>query len=148
MKCDYKVKKDFEEFLSCSGLIRKDKIKCYVYWVNKFLYYCKYRSHKPVNHNISSYLDKLEKDERIADWQVKQAADAVLIYIEKFLGQQKAFSSKITNSQIENQENCKTNQQHENSWEAVLNIFHKNIRLRHHSPCKSGLYKPAEYPKC
>jgi len=36
-----------------------------------------YKINKPVSQNIPSYLEKLEKDERIKDWQVKQAADTV-----------------------------------------------------------------------
>ena len=35
-------KKDFENFLSRTGLIRQDEIKYYVYWVIKFLNYCNY----------------------------------------------------------------------------------------------------------
>jgi hypothetical protein len=38
-----------------------------------------------MSQNIASYLEKLEKDERIKDWQVKQAVDAVLIYVEKII---------------------------------------------------------------
>jgi len=77
MEWDYKIKKDFESFLSRTGLVHKDKIKYYVYWINKFLYFSRYRPNKPVSQNIPSYLEKLEKDERIKDWQVKQAADTV-----------------------------------------------------------------------
>jgi len=77
MEDDHKTKKDFKNFLSRTGLIRQDKIKYYVYWVIKFLNYCNYRPIKPLNQNIPPYLEQLEKDERIKEWQVKQAADTV-----------------------------------------------------------------------
>jgi len=60
MEWDYKIKKDFESFLSRTGLVHKDKIKYYVYWINKFLYFSRYRPNKPVSQNIPSYLEKLE----------------------------------------------------------------------------------------
>ena len=63
-------KKDFENFLSRTGLIRQDEIKYYVYWVIKFLNYCNYRPIKSFNQNSSPYLEQLEKDERIKEWQV------------------------------------------------------------------------------
>lgn len=131
MNWNLKQKNNFEEFLAHSGLIRKDKIKYYIYWVNKFHYYCKYRFHKPINHNIVSYLEKLEKDVRIADWQVKQAADAVLIYTEKFLSQQKISILSTISAQMDEQGNCKTNRQQNNNWGTVLSKFHNNIRFRH-----------------
>ncbi len=65
MERGHETIEDFEAFLSQTGLVRKDKIKYYAYWVNKFLNYSKYRSNKPMNQNIPSYLEKLEKDERI-----------------------------------------------------------------------------------
>jgi hypothetical protein len=49
------------------------------------------------------YKIKLEKDERIKDWQVKQAADAVLIYIEKFMNERKISINLTTNAQKEKQ---------------------------------------------
>ncbi len=63
-----RMNKDFEEFLVQSGLVQKNRIKYYVRWVNKFLYYCKFRADNPINLNIYSYINHLEQDEKIADW--------------------------------------------------------------------------------
>jgi len=126
-------KKDFENFLSRTGLIRQDKIKYYVYWVIKFLNYCNYRPIKPLNQNITPYLEQLEKDERIKEWQVKQAADAVLIYVEKYLCERRNSIPLTINTLIEKQEKSKSAQQ-SMPWESVLSQFGNNIRLRHYSP--------------
>ena len=131
---------DFEAFLSQTGLVRKDKIKYYAYWVNKFLNYIKYRPNKPMNQKIPSYLEKLEKDERIKAWQVKQAADAVLIYVEKFLCERKTSVPLTINTPMEKQEKSKSGQQ-SSSWEFVLSQFHNNIRLRHYSPRAEKSYR-------
>ncbi len=34
-----------------------DKINYYVYWINKFLYFSRYRPNKPMSQNIPSYLE-------------------------------------------------------------------------------------------
>ena len=66
------------------------------------------------NDSINCYLHSLEVDQYTADWQVKQAADAVLIFVQKFLRQP--------------QPPCNSNK-----WEYILNETRKNIRLRHYS---------------
>ena len=67
MEWDYKIKKDFKSFLSRTGLVHKDKIKYYVYWINKFLYFSRYRPNKPVSQNIllRHYSPRIEKSYRI-----------------------------------------------------------------------------------
>ena len=140
MERGHETIEDFEAFLSQTGLVRKDKIKYYAYWVNKFLNYSRYRPNKPLNQNIPSYLEKLEKDERIKAWQVKQAADAVLIYVEKFLCERKTSVPLTINTPMEIQEKSKSGQQSSN-WEFVLSQFHNNIRLRHYSPRTEKSYR-------
>ena len=87
-----------------------------------------------------NYKIKLEKDERIKDWQVKQAADAVLIYIEKFMNERKISINLSTNAQKEKQGNSNPEQQ-SSTWEYVLSQFHKNILLRHYSPRTEKSYR-------
>jgi len=76
---------DFQAFLSKLGTIPKDKIKFYIHWVRRFLKSCNYQLENINTERVSQYLDSLESDEKIADWQVKQVADAVMLYVEQFL---------------------------------------------------------------
>jgi hypothetical protein len=82
-----KADKDFERYLLDSSLVRKDRIRYYVNWVNKFLAFWKFRPDKPFDIILSSFLNSLEANPNIAEWQAKQAADAILIYSEKSLKQ-------------------------------------------------------------
>lgn len=77
--------RDFETFLSKLGTIPDDKTKFYVHWVRRFLKSCNYQLDNIKTERVSQYLDSLDADEKIADWQVKQAADAVILYVEKYL---------------------------------------------------------------
>jgi hypothetical protein len=77
---------DFQTYLSKSGKLPEDKIKYYICWTQRFLKFCKYQSEDINLEKITQYLDSLEADESITDWQVKQAVDAIITYIEQFLG--------------------------------------------------------------
>src|SRR3972149_247732 len=77
--------KDFETFLSKLGTIPENKTKFYIYWVRRFLKSCNYQLENINAQNVSQYLDSFDADEKIADWQVKQAADAVILYVEQYL---------------------------------------------------------------
>ena len=76
---------DFQAFLSKLGTIPEDKTKFYLHWVRRFLKSCNYQLDNINADLVSQYLDSLDADEKIADWQVKQAADAVILYVEKYL---------------------------------------------------------------
>jgi len=62
-----------------------EKARFYVYWVDRFLKYYQYRPSKPLAKAISSYLETMEIVSRFADWQVKQAKEAILLYTDKYL---------------------------------------------------------------
>ena len=143
MDLDLKKITHFEKYLILSGSVQKERVKYYVYWSKKFLDYCRYlpHTHRTVNQNLSSFLDKLERDDRVADWQIKQAADAVLIYTKKFPSRQKASSSVTADARIKNREDCKTDQKHDVNWEAIICKFHKHIQLRHYSPRTEKSYR-------
>jgi hypothetical protein len=79
---------EFQTFLSKSGKFSEDKIKYYIYWRQRFLKFCKYQSEDINLERITQYLDSLEADQSVADWQVKQAADAVITYVELCLKKQ------------------------------------------------------------
>ena len=79
------VLRDFEAFLVKLGSVPEHKIKFYIYWVRRFLKSCNYKLENISAEQISQYLDSLEADEKVKDWQVKQAADAVILYAEKYL---------------------------------------------------------------
>ena len=76
---------DFQAFLSKLGTIPEDKTKFYLHWVRRFLKSCNYQLDNINADLVSQYLDSLDADEKIADWQVKQAADAVILCVEKYL---------------------------------------------------------------
>jgi hypothetical protein len=76
---------EFEDFIKRHRLITPEKDRFYLYWVDRFLKYFQNRPSEPLAQIISSYLETIETDSRFADWQVKQAVDAILLYADKYL---------------------------------------------------------------
>ncbi len=120
---------DFETFLSQLGTVPKDKIKFYIHWVRRFLKFCNYQLENINTERVSQYLDSLDADEKIADWQVKQAADAVILYVEKYL---KRPLKQITSSAKDSGAKS-TDQKGSLPWEQTLEEAKNAIRLRHYS---------------
>jgi integron integrase len=120
---------DFEEFLSKLGTVPKDKIKFYIHWVRRFLKFCNYQLENINTERVSQFLDSLDADEKIADWQVKQAADAVILYVEKYLKK----SLKQSTSPAKDSRETSTDQKGSVQWKQTLEEVKSAIRLRHFS---------------
>jgi integron integrase len=120
---------DFEAFLSKMGTVPEEKIKFYVYWVRRFLKACNYELENIKMDRVSQYLDSLDADEKVADWQVRQAADAAILYIEKYL---KKPLQEITTTE-NNSRGESADQKGSLSWRQTLEEAKNLIRLRHYS---------------
>jgi integron integrase len=121
--------KDFEAFLIKLGNIPEDKIKFYIHWVRRFLKSCNYQLENINEEHISQYLESLEADEKIADWQVKQAADAVNLYVEEYLKKKFQQVPSSDKDYGEKSTDLKGSLQWKQTLEEATNV----IRLRHFS---------------
>ena len=120
---------DFEKFLSKLGSIPQDKIRFYIHWVRRFLKSCNYQLDNINTQHVSQYLDSLDADEKIADWQVRQAADAVILYVQKYL---KRPLQPITSLARDSREKS-ADQKRSLPWQQTLDEAKNVIRLRHYS---------------
>ncbi|TET65058.1 MAG: hypothetical protein E3J56_16355 [Candidatus Aminicenantes bacterium] len=132
---------EFEEFLKRSHLVPPEKAWFYVYWVDRFLKYYQQRPSKPFNQIVASYLETMETDSRFAAWQVKQAADAVLLYAEKYLKSDKRFVTLSTSDSIELKSNISNSGKNIYDWKEIFIRLHENMRLRHYSPRTEKAYR-------
>ena len=80
---------DFQKFLLSRGFTTAKNVPFYANWVSKFIAFS--NRHEEVNHDLlfEEFLDKLKSQENIADWQIKQARDAVQLYLTHFMGDKK-----------------------------------------------------------
>lgn len=121
--------RDFEAFLVNLGSVPQDKVKFYIHWVWKFLKSCHYQLDSINTESLSQYLDSLEADEKIADWQVKQATDAVILYVEKYLKKSLQHNIPDVKESGEKSNDSKVSFQ----WKQTLEEAKNLIRLKHFS---------------
>ena len=130
---------EFEDFLKRHRLVTPEKARFYVYWVDRFLKYLQNRPSKPVAQIVSSYLEAMETNPRFADWQVKQAADAILLYADKYLKPKPSLLS--SNGSIESKSMGPNNGRNSADWKEIFNKLHESMRLRHYSPRTEKSYR-------
>jgi hypothetical protein len=81
------------------------------------------RPSKLVAQIVSSYLEAMETNPRFADWQVKQAADAILLYADKYLKPKP--SLLLSNGSIESKPMGPNNGRNSADWKEIFNKLYK-----------------------
>ena len=118
--------KSLQAFFQYTGGISQDKVKYYIGWLNRFLEYYNGGLDGVSGDDLKAFGDYLENG-GYEDWQVKQAQEAVFLYIEKFLNHKIVFKdTDIAGKNSEHQASVET-------WEEAKNIFINKMRLRHYS---------------
>ncbi len=76
---------EFQEFLRSRNLVNEKYIQFYAHWASKFLTFS--NDHENLRHElrIEDFLNRLKAKQSIADWQIKQASDALSLYVNNFL---------------------------------------------------------------
>jgi integron integrase len=80
---------DFQKFLLSRGFAPPKNVPFYANWVSKFIAFS--NRHEELNHDLlfEKFLDKLKSQQNTADWQIRQAHDAVQLYITHFMADKK-----------------------------------------------------------
>jgi integron integrase len=83
---------DFQKFLLSRGFAPPKNVPFYANWVSKFLAFS--NRHEELNYDLlfEKFLDKLKSQKSTADWQIRQARDAVKLYITHFMADKKTAS--------------------------------------------------------
>jgi hypothetical protein len=80
---------EFQKFLLEKKLVPDKKASFYAHWVSRFLNYARDHElsateyHEPA---VIEFLNILQTDKRILDWQHRQADDAIRLYYFHYLG--------------------------------------------------------------
>ena len=83
----------------------------------------------------------METDSRFANWQVKQAADAILLYAEKYLKSDKRPVNLSTNGSVDSKRDVSNKVYNIPSWKEIFDKLHESLRLRHYSPRTEKSYR-------
>ncbi|MDI6801426.1 MAG: integron integrase [Thermodesulfovibrionales bacterium] len=83
---------EFQKFLIQKDLVPQKNTQFFAYWVNRYIAFAHDKKIDPSSYQKSAiieFLDILRSDERIRDWQLRQADDAVRLYYFHYLGDSK-----------------------------------------------------------
>lgn len=119
-------KNKLQEFFRDKGNIPQNKVKYYIRWLNKFMAYHSGSLDKVTLNNLKDFGDDLDL-QGYEEWQVKQAQEAVLLYVEKFLEKSIAYGNDKKDKKPIGVDT------HVESWEQAKDIFINRMRLRHYS---------------
>ncbi|MFH1798334.1 MAG: integron integrase [Candidatus Omnitrophota bacterium] len=75
---------EFQKFLITKQFAREETAPFYAYWVSEFLKFANDNKNFTLDINRVTFLKNLPARENIADWQVKQAENALRLYFEQF----------------------------------------------------------------
>jgi integron integrase len=83
---------DFQKFLLSRGFAPPKNVPFYANWVSKFIAFS--NRYEELNHDLlfEKFLDKLKSQKNTADWQIRQAHNAVKLYITHFMDDKKTAS--------------------------------------------------------
>jgi len=76
---------EFQNFLLSRSLVPKKNVPFYAHWVSKFLAFSNRNEELAHDLKVEKFLNYLKSQKNLADWQIKQAGDALRLYTHHFL---------------------------------------------------------------
>ncbi|MFB3887131.1 MAG: phage integrase N-terminal SAM-like domain-containing protein [Thermodesulfobacteriota bacterium] len=76
---------EFQDFLLSRSLVPEKNVSFYAYWVSKFLAFSNKNEAMSPELRVQKFLNHLKSQKNISDWQIKQADDAIRLYLHHFL---------------------------------------------------------------
>ncbi len=80
---------EFQEFLLSHKLAPEKHVLFLAIWASKFLAFSNRKGQQDIDLTVAEFLDSLKAKEDIHDWQVRQAGEAVRLYLSHFKGGEK-----------------------------------------------------------
>ena len=77
---------DFQQYLLSRKLVLGKSVTFYAYWANRYLTFSKRLKSADAAEALRMFLEDLQSQENIADWQVQQAKEAIQLYTTHFHG--------------------------------------------------------------
>jgi len=114
---------EFQAFLRSRKLVPEKNIPYFAFWASKFLYFCNKNNQLDNNKLVMEFMNSLQGDHRILDWQIRQAHQAVQVYLVNFNGKTASDAISISTGAVE-----------KNSHVAdIIKEMKRIIRLKHYS---------------
>jgi hypothetical protein len=76
---------DFQKYLMENKLVPEGHVSFYALWASRFLSFSNEHQDKTIELRKGLFLDSLTKEQKLQDWQVNQADNAIGLYLYHFL---------------------------------------------------------------
>ena len=114
---------DFQAFLCSRKLVPEKNIPYFSSWVSKFLHFCNKNNQLDNNKLVMEFMDSLQKDPRVLDWQIRQARQAVQVYLVNFKGKIVSDALHLSASSVAKGSDVSK----------IIEEMKRSIRLKHYS---------------
>jgi integron integrase len=114
---------DFQDFLRSRKLVPAKNIPYFANWVSKFLNFSNESTQSDYKKLILEFMDALGKTENVQDWQIRQAHQAIQLYLCNYRGNAASDSAPLSGSTAAKGENIPS----------ILKEMRGIIRLKHYS---------------
>jgi len=84
---------DFQDFLLSQKLAPEKNVPYLANWVSKFLAFNNRKGQADIGQTVAEFMNFLEAKEDIEDWQIRQAGEAVSLYLNHFKGSEEFYST-------------------------------------------------------
>lgn len=85
---------EFQDFLLNNGLVHEQYVPYYAQWVTKFLSFSERETASDGNSLVDNFLHSVQLENKILSWQVRQAEEAVQLYVHKFINNKAMLEAK------------------------------------------------------
>jgi integron integrase len=114
---------EFQKFLLSRSLVPEKNVPFHAYWASKFLSFSNNNENLTPDLRVREFLNHLKQQKNITDWQLKQADDALRLYINHFLnGNTSAISPNLPQTDKKFTDASK-----------ILGEMQEAIRIKHYS---------------
>ncbi len=115
---------EFQSWLQQRGIVQEHKIPYYAWWASRFLVFNNEHEELPLDVKIDRFVGELQKRQKYADWQIRQAEESARLYSGHFLNRN-AISLTPNAPQESRRKNF-------DSF-SLLTELTEHIRMRHYS---------------
>ncbi len=114
---------EFQAFLRSRKLVPEKNIPYFASWASKFLYFSNKNNQLDNNKLVMEFMDSLQKNNNILDWQIRQARQAVQVYLVNFKGKTVSDALSLSAGSVAKGSDVSR----------IIEEMKRSIRLKHYS---------------
>lgn len=118
--------KGFEQFMADGNLVPEAQRSFYMHWVRRFLHSEFNTGELAEKDKVECFADQLARDDSVKDWQLRQALQAVSLYLDVYLREEESRENPGCEIKISGSESL-------SSSEDAVREMRKLLRLRHYA---------------